>query len=62
MCRPASRRNVGVVPATRAWASGALLPSDIKPDKVSAEPADGVLTLTVPKSEQAKPRQVEVAG
>lgn len=40
----------------------ALLPSDIKPDQVSAELADGVLTVTVPKSEQAKPRQVQVAG
>jgi HSP20 family protein len=40
----------------------ALLPGDINPDQVSAELADGVLTVTVPKSQQAKPRQVKVAG
>jgi HSP20 family protein len=37
-----------------------FLPSDIKPDKVSAELADGVLTVTVPKSETAKPKRIEV--
>jgi HSP20 family protein len=40
----------------------ALLPGDINSDQVSAELADGVLTVTVPKSRQAKPRQVKVAG
>ena len=36
------------------------LPGDIKADQVSAELADGVLTVTVPKSEAAKPRRIEV--
>jgi HSP20 family protein len=40
----------------------AYLPGDMKPDAVSARLADGVLTVTVPKSEAAKPRQIEVAG
>jgi HSP20 family protein len=38
------------------------LPGDIKPDQVSAELADGVLTVTVPKSETAKPRRIEVTA
>jgi HSP20 family protein len=37
-----------------------VLPGDVKPDEVSAELADGVLTVTVPKSEAAKSRQIEV--
>ena len=36
------------------------LPADVKADQVSAELADGVLTVTVPKSEAAKPRRIEV--
>src|SRR5258708_19030653 len=40
----------------------ALLPRDINPPQVSAELADGVLTVTVPKAQHAKPRQVKLAG
>src|SRR5260221_585360 len=36
------------------------LPGDIKPDQVSAKLHDGILTVTVPKSEAAKPRPIEV--
>jgi HSP20 family protein len=32
----------------------------VKADQVSARLADGVLTVTVPKSEAAKPRRIEV--
>lgn len=36
------------------------LPSGIDADKVQASCHDGVLTVTVPKSEQAKPKRIEV--
>ncbi len=36
------------------------LPGDIKADQVSATLSDGVLNVTVPKSEAAKPRHIEV--
>ena len=36
------------------------LPGDIKPDQVSAKLHDGILTVTIPKSEAAKPRQIQV--
>jgi HSP20 family protein len=36
------------------------LPSDVDTDKVSAEFVNGILTLTVPKAEAAKPRQISV--
>ena len=36
------------------------LPADVKADQVSAQLADGVLKVTVPKSEAAKPRRIEV--
>lgn len=37
------------------------LPSDIKPDKVSATLSNGILTIRVPKSDMAKPRRIQVA-
>ena len=36
------------------------LPSEIDPDRTSAEYRDGVLRITMAKSEQAKPRKIEV--
>lgn len=36
------------------------LPLEVDADHVDAEYADGVLTLTLPKAEQAKPRQIAV--
>lgn len=38
------------------------LNTPIDSDKADAQFADGVLTLTLPKSEQAKPRQIKVSG
>ena len=36
------------------------LPSAVEPDEVSADFKDGVLTVTLPKKEEAKPRRIEV--
>ena len=35
-------------------------PEEIEPAKISAVYKDGVLTIRVPKSEQAKPKQIEI--
>lgn len=37
------------------------LPEDVQTDKVSAAYVDGVLTVTLPKKEEAKPRKITVA-
>ncbi len=36
------------------------LPGNVKADKVDAEFKNGILTVTVPKSEEAKPKQIDV--
>jgi HSP20 family protein len=36
------------------------LPGEVDAERVDARYADGVLTLTLPKAEQAKPRQISV--
>jgi HSP20 family protein len=36
------------------------LPGDVKPDQVRGKLHDGILTITIPKSEAAKPRQIQV--
>jgi HSP20 family protein len=38
------------------------LPGDVNADGVNAQLSDGVLTVTIPKSEEAKPRQIEIKG
>jgi HSP20 family protein len=40
----------------------AYLPGDVNADAVRGELTDGVLTLTIPKSEAAKPRKIEITG
>ena len=37
-----------------------VLPSSVKTDKIAAQYKDGVLTVTLPKSEEAKPKQIEI--
>jgi HSP20 family protein len=36
------------------------LPTEINADKIDAQYADGILTLTLPKAEETKPRQIKV--
>ncbi|MEU5213188.1 Hsp20/alpha crystallin family protein [Streptomyces sp. NPDC020742] len=40
----------------------ALLPMDVKADEVTAQLSDGVLTVTIPKAQTAKPRHIEIQG
>jgi HSP20 family protein len=37
------------------------LPAGLEPDKATATFEDGVLTLRIPKAEQAKPRQIKIS-
>lgn len=38
-----------------------MLPSAVEESKVSASYKEGILTITLPKSEEAKPKQIEVS-
>jgi HSP20 family protein len=51
--------------AERRWGTYArsfVLPRDVEADAIQAEFADGVLTVTIPKSEKARRRKVEIGG
>jgi HSP20 family protein len=39
-----------------------MLPKQVKADQVKASYKDGILTVTLPKAEEAKPRQIQVEG
>ena len=47
---------------TGQFVRGVTLPSLVDADKVEAKYEHGVLRLTLPKSEAAKPRKIEVKG
>ena len=46
--------------AEGAFNRAVTLPVEVDPERVDARYADGILTLTLPKAEQAKPRQIAV--
>ena len=43
-----------------AFSRSVSLPAGVKTDKTEADIDNGVLTLTIPKSEQVKPKQIKV--
>ena len=43
-----------------AFNRAVTLPLEVDPERVDARYADGILTLTLPKAEQVKPRQIAV--
>ena len=43
-----------------AFFRSVALPSGLKPDKAEATMEDGVLTLTIPKAEEVKPKAIKV--
>jgi HSP20 family protein len=45
-----------------AFARSFTLPDGVDPEKMSAELADGVLTIRVPKHPKAKPRRISIGG
>ncbi len=39
-----------------------LLPTDVQSDKAKAEFKDGILTLTLPKAEELKPKRIKISA
>ncbi len=42
------------------FARSVSLPADVKADKIGATYKDGILAVTLPKAEEAKPKQIQV--
>ncbi len=51
----------GKTPRSAKFDRSIALPDDVKTDGVSAAYVDGILTVTLPKKEEAKPRKISVA-
>jgi HSP20 family protein len=45
-----------------SFARSVTLPAPVQSDKAEAKTEDGVLTLTLPKAEEAKPKTIKVAA
>ncbi len=43
-----------------SFSRSVTLPAPVKPDEVKAAYTDGVLTITLPKAEEARPRKIQV--
>ncbi len=57
------KNDKGVFRSERVYGSfnrSFTLPSSVAADKINASYKDGVLTLTLPKAEEAKPRQITI--
>ena len=48
--------------AEGAFSRTVTLPGEIAADRIVARTSDGILTLTLPKAEEAKPRQIAVTA
>jgi HSP20 family protein len=62
--RNSEKREEGEYVRTERWygkfSRSFRLPETADAEKISAELKDGVLTVTVPKKEEAKPKQIEI--
>ena len=56
-----SQANEGDGAESFAFSRSVSIPEDVHADKVSAAYENGVLTVTLPKKEEAKPRKITVA-
>ena len=45
-----------------SFARAVTLPTEVEPDKAKAEFENGVLTLTLPKAEMVKPKQIKISA
>lgn len=45
-----------------SFARSLTLPTEVEPDKANAEFVNGVLTLTLPKAEVVKPKQIKITA
>ncbi len=47
--------------SVKSFTRTAVLPADVIPERAEAKFEDGILTLTIPKSEESKPRRVQIS-